>query len=1323
MNNNWHASGNWTKAAVPIGTDIVVIPATVPESPRIYSSDAECGELQIQSGSDLSIWDEMLTVNGDVTVEGTLDLETSSALLNIYGDLVYEAGGVGTSHDDATTKVRGDLICETGSDVELGDVDMLGPADAVISFRASTGGVNDLVVDKSGALLEQDTSSDTLRINGDLNVMPFTSVHFTGYDGVKLGGDLYDISATSIQFDWILTMAGAGDQHIFAGDDLQLNNLAIACEDTVSITGELDVNGWVRIESGVFAPGTNVIRLGGNWINSVGPAAFDETGSRVILDGSSDQTINSEVFDELELWLDSPHADMKIQSGEAVTCSIFDWVNGSMLIENGSFTALDLEDPSITWPIDIYDGSVDLHQDATSYVDVNEDISIDSGTLSIHGGHFTGSYWANSWACNIDLDNGAVLDFTGVGIVIPDSGNLLNVHMDSDCVIRTVGGFDSRRPGFSVNGGTLELYGSGDAQLELEPDNTLANLTINKGGARTQGGYGTVPPSPLPARGRVLTVPRTADHQAGKKPVSREEPAESRENRNNMVELASDAVIQGTLLIESGSLRFNSNHVEVSNDVLIQGSLIQEDPGDLLELDGSLEWLNGSTAVCTAGEIRAEDGLLFDQSLAQLSAGHTTKLAGYGPCSVAVYGTGSEIGSLSISRSTGTVQFSEDPEADAVVLAGDLFVDQYDTVELPGSLTMTGSAEIAENGILHVYDGGRLICDDFILSGEVQVEGDQLRFHDDLVFNSTGLMTITGSWVIGDAPASPDYPVIHGTLVMDSGYLTLENEGLEIAAGAVTQISGGTIRTGNKFEVLDAAGFQPTGGEVEFGGESHAGIIMPATCWFHDLRADKPAGYSVTLFDPLQVNGNLRIEYERLLCNGYDLTVNGSVYILPGGELDAAACLLQVGGTWFNYAGSAGFDELYGTVRFIGAESTQLPYGETFYRLEVNKTASGDSDLSLASGIAVTVTEDLQVLEGTLRLNDNTLSIGEDLLIDENGALYCTGAGGSQIRIAGSIEDQNAAHDSQHGVEPGQSVFRFEGSGGQALSSPVEHFRFNDLTIAQGESGTVTPAVPIEVAGNFRLEAGEFIDSALPQPHFFYGDLYAAAGTTWNGLPGRITFTGGQPQTFSSQGVCLFGDLAVTKFAEGLSLLSTLETIGGTLSINSGSLDLGGQTLRVQTGGAVNVWSGCTLNLGPDGRLELGSGITMEVQGTLSSLGTESLPATITSAGPGEYYTLRMNQGGIIAAEHTVFEYMGGSGVYVTPTGLVDVDHAFNGCTFRESAAGGQLLHSRNGQTLTCDGAAFPENTWGGAHNVTWLEDAGGITFDNVSGDFAGELY
>jgi len=108
-----------------------------------------------------------------------------------------------------------------------------------------------------------------------------------------------------------------------------------------------------------------------------------------------------------------------------------------------------------------------------------------------------------------------------VGIVIPDSGNLLNVHMDSDCVIRTVGGFDSRRPGFSVNGGTLELYGSGDAQLELEPDNTLANLTINKGGARTQGGYGTVPPSPLPARGRVLTVPRTADQLAGKKPVSR----------------------------------------------------------------------------------------------------------------------------------------------------------------------------------------------------------------------------------------------------------------------------------------------------------------------------------------------------------------------------------------------------------------------------------------------------------------------------------------------------------------------------------------------------------------------------------------------------------------------------------------------------------------------------------------------------------------------------------------------------------------------------------------------------------------------------------
>jgi len=67
---NWNEPGNWSPAGVPVYLDNIVIPASVPNMPRVSINGFECSDVTILHGAILTIDpDFSLTINGHLVME------------------------------------------------------------------------------------------------------------------------------------------------------------------------------------------------------------------------------------------------------------------------------------------------------------------------------------------------------------------------------------------------------------------------------------------------------------------------------------------------------------------------------------------------------------------------------------------------------------------------------------------------------------------------------------------------------------------------------------------------------------------------------------------------------------------------------------------------------------------------------------------------------------------------------------------------------------------------------------------------------------------------------------------------------------------------------------------------------------------------------------------------------------------------------------------------------------------------------------------------------------------------------------------------------
>ena len=157
--------------------------------------------------------------------------------------------------------------------------------------------------------------------------------------------------------------------------------------------------------------------------------------------------------------------------------------------------------------------------------------------------------------------------------------------------------------------------------------------------------------------------------------------------------------------------------------------------------------------------------------------------------------------------------------------------------------------------------------------------------------------------------------------------------------------------------------------------------------------------------------------------------------------------------------------------------------------------------------------------------------------------------------------------------------------------------------------------------------------------------------------------------------------------------------------------------------GNVTINNGGKIAIDDNAWLEVGGGYALNVNtgGTLELIGSAGNLAKLTHHSG--YYDVEIESGGTISAEYAIFEYITANGVQVKNGAIIDNNHTFNNCIFRNGIAGGTLLTINNNQTLTVNNADFPTNTWGGNWNVSKTINQGNVEFFDATGDFAGEAY
>ena len=227
------------------------------------------------------------------------------------------------------------------------------------------------------------------------------------------------------------------------------------------------------------------------------------------------------------------------------------------------------------------------------------------------------------------------------------------------------------------------------------------------------------------------------------------------------------------------------------------------------------------------------------------------------------------------------------------------------------------------------------------------------------------------------------------------------------------------------------------------------------------------------------------------------------------------------------------------------------------------------------------------------------------------------------------------------------------------------------------------------------------------------------------GSTGLVKFNGTEDQNIGGASETWFPNLLLESSSKNgnkggtVYLDRDLACVGET-SISGKELNLNGHTFN--SGSDINVSANGTITVDTASLLVMNNNKKFWVYdgGLANFRGTESEPAHLMCFSG--YYNFEISQDGSIATDHAIFEDMGPAGLMISgnvgpPFGSLD------NSTFKNGVSEGSLLTFSNTDPVTINNAQFTENTWGSNYNVTKLNDEGRITFNEATGNFAGEWY
>lgn len=567
---------------------------------------------------------------------------------------------------------------------------------------------------------------------------------------------------------------------------------------------------------------------------------------------------------------------------------------------------------------------------------------------------------------------------------------------------------------------------------------------------------------------------------------------------------------------------------------------------------------------------------------------------------------------------------------------------------------------------------------------------------------------------------------------MTGGTINCDGSVFITGTGVTTSITGGDIYVRKNF-ISHNGIFQATGGTVTLYGDTITDIDGSPT--FYNLVIDKDPGYMV------------HMEVDSLLVTN-DLTIDG-------GYLDPENQPVYVGGNWTNNIGDGGFIEGTSTVTLDGANSSDILTDEIFYDLVVDKSGPGYDALDLATGITVTIEDDLRILDGGVEMNNNsTLLVGDTLYIELDAGLNANSDPGLSIEAGGDWINNNTYYNTAGtGFSPGTSLVTFNGPGSGSVTFGGDKESFYNVTLFR-PNDTLYLQDSVEISGDLYIPYG--VLNAETGGHLtLWGDLTLESGGKVYECPVTFTGTADQLVTHNSTG-SVYGEIVVNKEATGrgdppggkqrsgpgtepagesttgdgsraqtLTFANDVSLAGNAdLIIEEGTLNCNDITLQLS--GNLDIRNGGTFSMSPGGTIEIGGSsnkISVNNGGIFETLGTGANGILVTYRDTDPFGGVIVRDGGTIRSRYTWFENMVDSAVFIADGALIDPAAPLDWCRFEDGESGGTMLTINNDQALTLEGLDFGNNSWGGNYNIAKLTDQGRLTMVNIYGPFAGPLH
>ena len=694
-------------------------------------------------------------------------------------------------------------------------------------------------------------------------------------------------------------------------------------------------------------------------------------------------------------------------------------------------------------------------------------------------------------------------------------------------------------------------------------------------------------------------------------------------------------------------------------------------------------------------------------------------------------------------------------------LFGNYYVNPGGTINLhqdaAGWTDLNGQLNFNGGGNINIYGGSSSSYWPWAGNAEINMNGGVLDFKDQ------------GIYIYN----SPSYSFTHnitGGTIRTSGGLTCSRTGFTPAGGtfefygstnaSLNMVSGSKLRNVIIDKSSRANGLNLTGEPVY---DQRSGKLI----------SDGTRANNISLISNIDILGNLTIATGSLTLNGWELNIKQNCSVSGTLNMINPSDVLTVGQSYFNVlefnSGStanitAGTINIYGWIIPRSGSSFNASPGNTVVvkggsggglSNHESSASYGNVILQKNSGewscIDLSATSPI-IVNGSFTISPDNEFYMQNHNLTVNGAF--TDASTSKIymkdyskkALAGSYStgEQSTNTATRGGLLTINSDYTIQGlldiADGNAVLT--QGFGINSTGVLKINGGSfINNRADIsnwtEIKGSLQLVDGLF-ELTNNHPYFNSGSSSVISGGTirTGGAfravdPNVFKHTGGVVEITGNNNngaiYCYNGNYFHNLVINRSSLYSAFMngepvTINNDFTVNKGQLNTSSSLVTVSGNVAIN--SGGHLSVDAGGGLALAASKSVNVNngGLIEFNGTSGMQSKITRKSSG-YYALNVENGGKIAAVHTIFEYMNTNGVNLKSGAIVDPSNAFTSCIFRNGQSGGRLLTINNSQTFALNNAMFPNNSWGSNFNVYKSVNSGVVTFGGHSGGFSGGSY